>query len=127
MKGYVIQPLRNGWNTNKKIYICIVKIYLINIIILFVPCISYIWVRIYSLFSMTLGRWTKIAAHVPGRSDNMCWRRWKAIQKEEVVIFLKVTALAKSVLLCYVGHFILTVIGCNCILVFSKNSLLSPT
>ena len=98
--------------------------YLINIIIQHVPCISYIWCRIYGLCNMILGRWTKIAAHVPGRSDNMCWRRWKAIQKEEVNIFLMVYNVATSVPLHGVSHIILTVIDCKCTLVLSKNSIL---
>nr|QWQ79395.1 MYB36 [Zanthoxylum armatum] len=42
--------------------------------------------------------WSKVAAALPSRTDNQCWRRWKALHPEEVHLFVEAKKMQKAAL-----------------------------
>lgn len=42
--------------------------------------------------------WSKVAAVLPSRTDNQCWRRWKALHPEAVPLFLEAKKIQKAAL-----------------------------
>lgn len=42
--------------------------------------------------------WSKVAAALPSRTDNQCWRRWKALHPEAVPLFLEAKKIQKAAL-----------------------------
>ncbi|XP_021802956.1 uncharacterized protein LOC110747052 [Prunus avium] len=44
--------------------------------------------------------WSKVAACVPRRTDNMCWRRWKVLFPDEVSLLKEEKRIRKAALMC---------------------------
>ncbi|KAH9802086.1 Myb domain-containing protein 4r1 [Citrus sinensis] len=42
--------------------------------------------------------WSKVASALPSRTDNQCWRRWKALHPEAVPLFLEAKKIQKTAL-----------------------------
>ncbi|KAL6183265.1 hypothetical protein ACLB2K_044676 [Fragaria x ananassa] len=43
--------------------------------------------------------WSKVAAYVPNRTDNMCWRRWKVLFPDEVPLLREEKKIRKTALI----------------------------
>ncbi|XP_065059331.1 uncharacterized protein LOC135686883 isoform X3 [Rhopilema esculentum] len=50
-----------------------------------------------------VGKWTQVSKHVPGRTDNMCWRRYRIIQRDEYETY-RIKIQKKKHLLNYFVH-----------------------
>ncbi|KAJ4713492.1 Myb-like protein [Melia azedarach] len=44
--------------------------------------------------------WSKVAAALPSRTDNQCWRRWKALHPHEVPLLQAARKMQKAALIC---------------------------
>lgn len=44
--------------------------------------------------------WSKVAAHLPSRTDNQCWRRWKALNPDKVPLVQEARRMRRTAFIC---------------------------